>query len=63
MKLEEKSEEMVTVDAVKQLVIEEVNKSVKLDKKIAIKIIYSEYNKIIIKLDCTNNYAIIKKYE
>ena len=33
--------------------------AVKLDPKFAIKIIYSEYNKIIIKLNCTNNYAII----
>ena len=34
--------------------------AVKLDPKFAIKIIYSEYNIIIIKLNCTNNYAIIK---
>ena len=34
--------------------------AVKLDKKLVIKIIYSEYNNIIIKLNCTNNYAMIK---
>ena len=37
--------------------------AVKLDPTFVIKIIYSEYNKIIIKLNCTNNYATIKKSE